>query len=83
MSKRFILASGPRAVTLPRLFGRLGSEANAWISLPGSASAHAAPAIGVINGKLYVAGGLNGSGELTNVLEVYDPAANSWTNWRP
>jgi N-acetylneuraminic acid mutarotase len=47
--------------------------------LPGSASAHAAPAIGAINGKLYVAGGLDGNGALTNVLEVYNPTANSWT----
>jgi N-acetylneuraminic acid mutarotase len=33
----------------------------------------------VINDKLYVAGGLNGTGALTKVLEVYDPVANTWT----
>jgi len=27
----------------------------------------------------YVAGGLNGSGVLTNVVEAYDPASNTWT----
>ena len=56
---------------------------NAWTGLPGSASAHAGAATGVINGKFYVAGGVNGSGAITNVVEVYDPAANTWTTVAP
>lgn len=35
-------------------------------------------AVGVIDGKLYVAGG-NGTGMNQTELEVYDPAANTWT----
>ena len=33
----------------------------------------------MINGKLYVAGGLNGSGIITGAVEVYDPATNTWS----
>src|SRR5258708_40246655 len=48
-------------------------------NVTGAPGAPAGPAIGAINGKLYVAGGLDGNGALTNVVEVYDPAANNWT----
>ncbi len=37
-------------------------------------------AVGVINDKIYVAGG---SGANQNELEVYDPVANTWTNLPP
>jgi len=37
---------------------------------------------GVINGKLYVAGGGNGVNALAT-LEVYDPATNTWTTKAP
>jgi N-acetylneuraminic acid mutarotase len=37
---------------------------------------------GVINGKLYVAGGFNGLHPVAN-LDVYDPATNSWTTLAP
>jgi N-acetylneuraminic acid mutarotase len=36
------------------------------------------PGFGVINGKLYVAGGSTGTGEL-NTLYIYDIASNTWT----
>jgi N-acetylneuraminic acid mutarotase len=39
-------------------------------------------AVGVINDKIYVAGG-NGGGMQQRELEVYDPAANTWTNLAP
>jgi hypothetical protein len=32
----------------------------------------------VVNSKIYAMGGFNNSGE-TNILEVYDPAANTWS----
>src|SRR5438105_7002063 len=35
-------------------------------------------AVGVINDKIYVAGG-TGPGQLQTELEVYDPASNTWT----
>jgi len=37
-------------------------------------------ATGVIGGKLYVAGGYDNSGNPSNVLEVYDPASNTWSS---
>jgi len=39
-------------------------------------------AVGVINDKIYVAGG-NGGGMQQRELEVYDPVANTWTNRAP
>jgi N-acetylneuraminic acid mutarotase len=39
-------------------------------------------AAGVIDGKLYVAGGWNGASNLTT-LEVYDPATDTWTTKAP
>jgi N-acetylneuraminic acid mutarotase len=36
-----------------------------------------------MNGKVYVAGGRFGGGvgsEMTDILEIYDPATNSWTS---
>jgi N-acetylneuraminic acid mutarotase len=39
-------------------------------------------AVGVINDKIYVAGG-SGGGMQQRELEVYDPVANTWTNLAP
>ncbi len=39
-------------------------------------------AVGVIDDKIYVAGG-NGGGMQQRELEVYDPVANTWTNLAP
>ena len=39
-------------------------------------------AAGVVNGKIYVIGGLDGSGYLTT-NEEYDPVANAWTTRAP
>ena len=33
----------------------------------------------VVNGKLYLAGGQDQSGSLTNAVSVYDPATGQWT----
>lgn len=57
---------------------------DAWSALTGSAVPHSNPAGGVINGKLYVAGGYEGSGTTPGTLmEVYDPATNAWTTKAP
>jgi hypothetical protein len=37
----------------------------------------------VINGKLYVPGGLNASGNPTKTLYVYDPSTNTWATKAP
>ena len=48
-----------------------------WESKASMPTARQNAATGVINGKLYVVGGYNGSSSLTT-LEVYDPATNTW-----
>src|SRR5207253_1600526 len=37
----------------------------------------------VLNGKLYAIGGNNGGGLTFNLVEVYDPASNTWTTDSP
>src|SRR4051812_35963946 len=49
-----------------------------WTTLRGAPWAHAQPAVGVLGGKLYVAGG-NTGGTATSRVDVYTPATNSWT----
>lgn len=39
---------------------------------------HLTPAVGVINDKIYVAGGASGP-----ILQIYDPATNTWSNGAP
>jgi N-acetylneuraminic acid mutarotase len=43
------------------------------------------PAVGVFNDKIYVAGGVSGGSGNTkqNLVEVYDPVANTWTALEP
>jgi DNA-binding CsgD family transcriptional regulator len=38
---------------------------------------------GVLDGQVYVPGGLTFSGRVTNVLEVYDPVADRWAQAEP
>ena len=55
--------------------GRLPSVANAWsTSKPPMFLARIGAAARTIDGKIYVAGGLMGSPQLTPATEVYDPA---------
>jgi len=42
-----------------------------------------ADAATVLNGKIYVLGGTNSSGVISDVFEMYDPATNSWTTLAP
>lgn len=37
----------------------------------------------VLNGKIYVPGGFGANAQATNVVEVYEPATNSWTPVAP
>ena len=57
--------------------------ANTWIIKSPMPTPRAAPAVGIINGKLYVAGGLATTSTIpvpvVNSLEVYDPAADTWS----
>jgi N-acetylneuraminic acid mutarotase len=65
-----------------RRFFRYDPAANAWVTLASAPHFHRGGAAGVINGKLYVAGGANGFDPVAD-LDVYDPASNSWRSLAP
>jgi RHS repeat-associated protein len=56
---------------------------NRWSPGPVMHTARAYAGYGVINGKLYVAGGLDPNRNLLATTEVFDPAANAWTTVAP
>lgn len=72
------------------IFGSMGNAAfvydvagDSWSPVASSHFPHGGtPAVGVINDKIYVAGG-TGVGMQQTELEVYDPVANAWTNLAP
>ena len=57
---------------------RYDPATNSWKLMKGPTSLHETPVAGVINGKLYLAGGGH-DGIASGVMEVYDPATNTWT----
>jgi N-acetylneuraminic acid mutarotase len=56
---------------------RYDPATNSWVTRRSSPHFHKNGAAGVINGKFYVAGGLNGFQPVAD-LDVYDPVTNSW-----
>lgn len=60
--------------------------ANRWTTLPNLPTPRNHVAAAAIDGKIYVAGGRFGAGfgsEITDVLEVYDPATGLWSTRAP
>lgn len=59
--------------------------ANSWSNLGSMSVTRSTMAVGAINGKVYVAGGMGACAPCTalNLLEVYDPASNTWTAAQP
>jgi N-acetylneuraminic acid mutarotase len=57
-------------------------SSNTWSSAASKPTGVASTGVAVINGKIYVPGGLNGSGN-SRVVEVYNPATNSWSSVAP
>ncbi len=55
------------------------ADSGAWTKLASAADTREAPAHGIVNGKLYVAGGWGASGSPDAKLEIYDIASNSWS----
>jgi N-acetylneuraminic acid mutarotase/glucose/arabinose dehydrogenase len=51
----------------------------AWTSIAPMPTARGAATAQVINGDIYVIGGLNSSGASLNTVEVYDPDTNTWS----
>lgn len=55
------------------------ASTNTWATGTAMPSARTATVGGVINGKLYVVGGVPPAGSSTTLVEMYDPVANTWT----
>ncbi|HEX6406315.1 MAG TPA: kelch repeat-containing protein [Gemmatimonadales bacterium] len=70
-------ATGPQ--TAAALLHRYNPATNTWTTLRGAPSVHVQPAVTVVAGKLYVAGGNTGGSVVTNRVDVYNPATNSWS----
>jgi N-acetylneuraminic acid mutarotase len=64
--------------TAAALLHRYDPVANSWTTLPGAPAVHVQPAVTVVGGKLYVAGGNAGGGAVTGRVDVYNPGTNSW-----
>jgi N-acetylneuraminic acid mutarotase len=63
-------------------FAVFDTVSNQWTTLPSMPTGRNHIAAAAIGGKVYVVGGRLGAGftsTMTNVLEVFDPIANSWT----
>ena len=53
--------------------------ADSWQQMAAMPTAWSSPAAAVVDGKIYVSGGLAASGEYSDALEAYDPVADTWT----
>ncbi len=51
----------------------------AWTTLPDMQNSREAPQAAFIDGKLYVVGGWDNTGNPVGVLEIYDPGINTWS----
>ena len=59
---------------------------NEWTTLPNVPTQRNHLGVEAIGGKIYVAGGRFGAGvgsEMTAIVEIYDPATNSWSSGTP
>jgi hypothetical protein len=70
------------AVEETRRFYRYDPATNTWVSRRQAPHFHKRGAAAVIDGKLYVVGGRNGSQPVAD-LDVYDPATNTWRTLAP
>jgi Kelch motif len=61
-----------------RRFYRYDPATNTWVTRRQAPHFHRKGAAVVINGKLYVAGGLGPNGTAVSALDVYDPTTNTW-----
>jgi N-acetylneuraminic acid mutarotase len=69
--------AGYCAVEETRRFYRYDPATNTWVTRRQAPHFHRRGAAAVIDGKLYVAGGFNGSQPVA-YLDVYDPTTNTW-----
>merc|ERR1712194_766856 len=52
---------------------------DSWQQMAAMPTARDSHAAAVVDGKIYVSGGLAASGEFSDALEAYDPVADTWT----
>ena len=52
----------------------------AWTTLAPVPSVRQEVSTAALNGKIYVIGGFNSSGDSTNTVDVYDPQTNTWSS---
>jgi len=71
------------AVEETRRFYRYDPATNTWVSRRQAPHFHRFGAAAVLDGKLYVAGGVGQGGSAVTALDVYDPATNSWRTLAP
>ena len=71
------------AVEETRRFYRYDPAANAWRTRRQAPHFHRQGAAAVIDGKLYVAGGVGANGSPVRDLDVYDPGTNTWRTLAP
>jgi N-acetylneuraminic acid mutarotase len=71
--------AGYCAVEATRRFYRYDPATNTWVSRRAAPHFHRRGAAAVLDGKLYVTGGVGASGEGISALDVYDPATNTWS----
>ncbi|NHC45881.1 Kelch repeat-containing protein [Motilibacter aurantiacus] len=53
--------------------------ADAWSALPAMPTARGGASAQVVEGKVYVVGGMSEDGASTGAVEVYDPASRTWS----
>ncbi|MBS2025017.1 MAG: hypothetical protein JST92_21670, partial [Deltaproteobacteria bacterium] len=57
--------------------------AGTWSTKASMPTARREPGVAVLDGRLYVMGGIITGDAVTNVVEVYDPCTDSWTTVAP
>jgi N-acetylneuraminic acid mutarotase len=68
----------------PTLFASYNPSTDKWVRRPIPDEVHQSwPVGGAINGKFYLTGGVDASGQADRVLQVYDPATRMWTKKSP
>lgn len=63
--------------------GAAAQTGGTWQTLAPMPTARQELATAVLNGKIYAIGGYDSSGTPTNIVEVYDPATNTWSSADP
>jgi N-acetylneuraminic acid mutarotase len=71
--------SSTGAQTTAAFLHRYDPAANTWTTLRAAPVSHFQPVVASIGGKLYVAGGSNGTGTALSRMDMYDPTTNAWT----